>query len=149
MPPPNRPILLVEDDENDVLFMKMALEAAGVQNRLFVVTDGGQALEYLGGTGEFTDRKKFPVPYLILLDLKLPQVMGLDVLKWLRGKDELASTVVIVVSASANPADVEAAYRHGANAYIVKPPSFDKLQSAVQSIRDFWLRWNQPTRNFG
>ncbi len=148
MPRLERPILLVEDDENDVLFMKMALDGAGLQHPLIVVSDGQQALEYLGGSGKYSNRKKFPLPYLLLLDLKLPHVMGLDILKWLRERPEFASTIAIVVSASANPNDVETAYRLGAKAYIVKPPSFDALQVTAKAIKDFWFTANQPSRHF-
>src|SRR5262245_54836563 len=78
------PILLIEDNENDVLFMNLALEQAGVTNPVHVVKDGQEALDYLGGTSGHADRVKYPLPYLVVLDLKLPYVMGLDVLKWMR-----------------------------------------------------------------
>jgi CheY-like chemotaxis protein len=137
-------ILLVEDDPNDVLLMKIALESAGVQNPVQVVQDGKRALAYLEGKGRYADRSRFPLPYLVLLDLKLPHVMGLDVLKWLRQKTEFAPTIVLVLSASANPSDVKAAYRLGANAYLVKPSSLEKLKVLARSMRDFWLVQNEP-----
>ena len=77
-------ILQVEDDPNDVFFLQHAMKKAGVANPVQVATDGQQAIDYLRGVGKFADRKKFPLPCLILLDLKLPHVMGLDVLKWIR-----------------------------------------------------------------
>ncbi len=137
------PILLVEDDQNDVLFMKMAFEEVGVKNPLPVARDGKEALAYFEGTGRFADRKKHPLPYLVLLDLKLPHVMGLDLLKWMRARPELHSTIVLVLTSSSNPADLATAYQEGANAYLVKPTSFDQLKVLAQAIRDFWLVHNQ------
>ena len=138
-------ILLVEDDPNDVLFMKMALEAVGVRSPVLTVPDGKAALQYFSGTGEYSDRAKFPWPYLVLLDLKLPHIMGLEVLNWLRQKPEFASTIVVILSSSADPGDVQAAYRLGANSYLVKPSSYEKLQVLAQAIKDFWLVHNQPS----
>src|SRR5215475_4834342 len=138
------PILLVEDNENDILFLNMALEQAGVTNPVHVAKDGQEAIAYLSGTGQHSDRVKFPLPYLLLLDLKLPQVMGLDVLKWLRHRPEFDSTVVVVLTSSADPADVDAAYRLRANAYLVKPSGLANLQVLAQAIKDFWLLQNQP-----
>src|SRR5687768_9107081 len=92
----NQTILLVEDDANDVFFMKRAMKLAGVVNPVQVASDGRQAIHYLGGTGEYSDRTKFPLPGLVLLDLKLPHVMGLDVLKWIRAQPELKMVVVLV-----------------------------------------------------
>lgn len=141
-------ILLVEDDPNDVLFMKTALEAAGVENPLFVANNGREALAYLNGTGKFSERSRHPLPYLVLLDLKLPYVMGLEVLKAVRERPDLNSTIVIVLTASTNAADVETAYRLGANAYLVKPSSFEKLKVLIRSVKEFWLVQNQPSAPF-
>jgi CheY-like chemotaxis protein len=140
---PNATILLVEDDPNDLLFMKIALEDAGVKNPLVVAKDGKEALSYLGRTGPFSSHKKHPLPALVLLDLKLPHVMGLDVLKWARGKAELRSTIFVVLTSSSHPRDIESAYQLGANAYLVKPSSFDQLRVLARSIKDFWLVHNQ------
>ncbi len=140
----NPTILLVEDDENDALFLRMALKDAGVQNSVQVARDGEQALDYLNGTGAYAERGRHPLPYLVLLDLKLPHVMGLDVLKSLRKKAELASVIVIVLTASTNPSDVDSAYKLGANAYLVKPTSFEELQVIARCIKEFWLERNEP-----
>jgi CheY-like chemotaxis protein len=139
----HKSILLVEDDPNDALFMKMALDSARVKNHLETVTDGKQAVAYLSGSAPYNDRKKYPFPYLMLLDLKLPHMMGLEVLKWVREQPQFDGLVVIVLTASPSPADVEAAYHLGANAYLVKPSSYDKLEVLAKSIRDFWLMQNQ------
>ena len=138
-------ILIAEDDPNDLLFLRMALEAIGVQNPIAEAKDGKEALDYLNGNGAYTDRMRYPLPYLLLLDLKLPHLMGLDLLKWIRQCPELDSLVVIVFTSSANPADIDEAYKLGANAYLVKPSSFAKLQPMAQSLKDFWLIHNQSS----
>lgn len=139
----SRPILLVEDDENDVTFMKMAFKKVGVTDPVKVAAHGQEALDYLQGTGKFAKREDFPLPCLVLLDLKLPYVMGLGVLKWIREQPELESTVVIVLSASSENRDIETAYQLGANAYLVKPADLDKLYLMVKAIKDFWLTHNR------
>jgi two-component system response regulator len=136
-------ILLVEDDLNDVFFMQQAMRKAGIVNPVQVATDGQKAIHYLEGTGAFSDRDKFPLPCLVILDLKLPIVMGLDVLKWIRMRPELG-VPVIILSASSNEADIEAAYRLGANAYLVKPNAVEKLVAIARSIKEFWLVHNTP-----
>lgn len=141
-------ILIVEDDPNDVLFLKLALNKAGVANPLSVAEDGREALDYFVGTGKFSDREKYPLPYLVLLDLKLPQMPGLEFLKWLRENSEFSSTVVIVLTSSSDPRDIDAAYQLHANAYLVKPSGIDVLTALARSIKDFWLTKNQPPSAF-
>jgi two-component system response regulator len=135
------PILYVEDDPNDVLFLQRALQKAVVANPIHNVTDGQQAIDYLQGAGKFADRKQYPLPGLVLLDLKLPYVMGLEVLRWIRQQPQ-TPPVVIVLTASAEDADIAAAYRLGANAFLVKPSEASKLEEMVQAIKDFWLMHN-------
>ena len=136
-------ILLVEDEENDVFFMQEALKKAGVLNPIRVASDGQQAIDYLKGAGKFANREEFPLPCLVLLDLKLPYVMGLDVLKWIRQQPRLPAIVVILSSSKAEE-DVVTAYRLGANGYLVKPPDSGKLLDMAKSIKDFWLTQNTP-----
>ncbi len=143
MLPPTVTLLLVEDDPNDAFFMKTALEAVGVANPVRIIEDGRDALAYMSGGGRYSDRAEYPLPCLVLLDLKLPHVMGLEVLGWLRKRPEFASTIVIILTSSANPADIDAAYRLGANSYLVKPGSFDDLKVMARSIKDFWLMHNR------
>jgi DNA-binding response OmpR family regulator len=137
-------ILLVEDDENDAFFLIRALRRAGILNPIQHLRDGGEALIYFQGGGTFGDRNQYPLPGLVLLDLKLPRVMGLDVLKWMRGQDLFKSTVVIVLSASENQNDRASAYRDGANAYFVKPSDLDQLDVVASTLRDSWLNATQP-----
>ena len=134
-------ILQVEDDPNDVFLFKRAMEKVGVTHRIQVATDGQQAIDYLSGSGKFADRKEFPLPGLVLLDLKLPHVMGLDVLKWIR-KQRKAPWVVVVLSASGQATDLAAAYNLGANGYLVKPSQSIKLEEMVRAINSFWLTQN-------
>ena len=134
-------ILLVEDEENDVLLMQRALKRAAVVNAVHVATDGREAIDYLEGAGKFANRKEFPLPCLVLLDLKLAYVMGLDVLKWIRRQPELA-TIVILLSSSAAEADIAAAYRLGANGFLVKPPEAGQLLNMTIAIKDYWLTYN-------
>ena len=134
-------ILQVEDDPNDVFFLHKAMKKMGVTNPIQVVSDGQEAIDYLKGSGKFADRGKFPFPCLVLLDLKLPYVMGLDVLKWIRQQSG-AALPVIMLSASAQDADIAASYRLGANAFLSKPSEARQLEDMVKAIKDFWLTQN-------
>jgi two-component system response regulator len=139
-------ILLVEDDDNDVFFFKIAMTKAGAGFPLQVAIDGQQAIDYLAGTGKFGNREAFPLPGLILLDLKLPLVMGLDVLKWIR-QQHGSAPIVVILSSSQEENDVAAAYQLGANAYLVKPAEPSKLVDLVRSLTVFWLLQNTPPPN--
>ena len=134
-------ILQVEDDPNDVLFLQKAMKKMGVANPIQVAGDGQAAIDYLQGAGKFADRGKFPFPCLVLLDLKLPFVMGLDVLKWIR-KERGAALPVIMLSASAQDADIASSYRLGANAFVCKPSEARQLDDIARAIKDFWLTHN-------
>ena len=134
-------ILQIEDDPNEVFFLQRAMKKAGVANPVQVASDGQQAIDYLKGAGRFADREKFPVPCLVLLDLKLPYVMGLDVLRWIR-KQPGTAVPVVMLSASAEDADIATAYRLGANAFLTKPSEESKLVDMAKAIKDFWLTHN-------
>jgi len=137
----NKPILLVEDDENEVFLFTRALKRAGLETPPLIVSDGQQAIDYMDGIGKFADRLQFPFPYLVLLDLKLPRIKGLDVLKHIRAVHGSRPTVVIL-SSSKNAADVAGAYALGANAYLAKPTDYESLVRMAGSILDFWLNYN-------
>jgi CheY-like chemotaxis protein len=141
-------ILIIEDDPNDVLFLQLAFKKAGITNPVQIAKDGREALKYLFGEGSFSDRERFPIPYLVFLDLKLPQVPGLEVLKTVREKPEFNSTVIIVLTSSSDPRDIDASYQHGANAYLVKPSGIDALTATMQSVKEFWLGKNQMASVF-
>ena len=140
----NKPILLVEDDENDIFFMERGMKEAGITHPVQVARDGQEAVDYLGGAGEYADRRRFPLPCLVLLDLKLPRKMGLEVLKWIRGQPELETMIVIILSSSKLAPDITMAYRMGANSYLVKCP-VDKLSQLLVRVREYWLELNQAS----
>jgi DNA-binding response OmpR family regulator len=139
----NGTILLVEDEENDAFLMQWAVSRAGIVNPVRLATDGRAAIDYLKGAGQFANRGEFPLPCLVLLDLKLPYVMGLDVLKWIRRQPEFA-LIVLILSSSGAEADIAAAYHLGANGFLVKPSEADKLVDMVKAIKDYWLTQNSP-----
>lgn len=144
-----RCVLQVEDDENDVFLLEYTFKQAQVPVPLVAVRDGKQAMEYLAGIGEFADRDRFPLPRLVLLDLKLPRKSGLEVLEWMRATPSLRELPVVVLTSSSRPEDIQAAYRFGANAYLVKPPRADQLLELVKGLSEFWLRYNQVPSNLG
>jgi CheY-like chemotaxis protein len=140
---PSAPILLVEDDENDVLLTQLAFRTAGMSNPLQVAHSGYEAILYLGGDGIYVDRTRYPIPDLMLLDLSMPVLTGFDVLEWLRGHPPTSEVVVIVLTASSNPADIERAMALGAADYRVKPSNSAHL---VQILRELRARWLGPAR---
>ncbi len=134
-------ILLVEDSEDDVLFMQRALLVTGFTCSLQVAKDGQMALDYLSGVNEYADRKTYPLPALVLLDLNLPQVLGLDVLKWIRTRTDLQTLPILVLTSSGDRSDLERAYRLGANSYMVKPSDTDQLDGLVKCVVDYWFKY--------
>ena len=140
----NQTILLVEDDANDVFFFRRALKLAGALNPLQSAADGRAAIRYLDGAGEYSDRARFPLPGVVLLDLKLPHVMGLDVLKWIREQPGLRTIIVLIFTSSKLPSDIQRAYSLGANSYLVKPSAPDELAERIRLIQKYWLEINQP-----
>jgi CheY-like chemotaxis protein len=135
-------ILQVEDDENDIFFLGNAFQEAKISHPLQVVRDGQAAIEYLSGTGKYTDRSQYPLPCLVLLDLKLPRKMGLEVLKWMREQPHLQTVPVIILTSSSQPTDVEAAYRLGASSYLVKPSGVYELFELIKVFKAYWLEHN-------
>jgi CheY-like chemotaxis protein len=119
------------------------MKRAGMLNPVQVAMDGRQAIHYLDGADEFSDRKKFPLPSMVLLDLKLPHVMGLDVLKWIREQPELRTVIVLIFTSSKLPPDINKAYFLGANSYLVKPSEPEGLLRTVGLIKEYWLDVNQ------
>lgn len=135
-------ILLVEDNPDDVFFMQRAFKAAAIENPLQVAVDGQEAIDYLAGVGKFADRDAFPLPCLMLLDLKLPRKTGHEVLKWIRDRPDLATLIVIALTTSRETKDITEAYRLCVNAYLVKPTSPAELANIMTKIRDFWIDLN-------
>lgn len=136
---PDSTILLVEDNPDDIFFMRRALKAAEITNPLQVAETGEEAIAYLAGEGKYSDRAAHPLPCLIFLDLKLPGKTGLEVLEWLRGQTNHHNLIVLALTTSREPRDISEAYRLGANAYLVKPTSPSQLQTLLKSAKDFWI----------
>lgn len=136
-------ILLVEDDPNDVLLMQRAFRKAEITNPVQVLGDGEAVVRYLAGNGEYADRDRYPLPGLILLDLKLPLRSGHEVLVWLQQQPTLKRIPVVVLTSSNEVVDVNRAYDLGANSYLVKPVSFDALMDMVKTLNLYWIRLNE------
>jgi CheY-like chemotaxis protein len=136
-------ILLVEDDPNDALLLERAFRKAGLPYPLIIVSDGDQAVDFLQGIGKYRDRIKYPMPNLMLLDLKLPRRSGHEVLKWLRSRPGLKRLPVIVLTSSSEQRDVVAAYDEGTNSYLVKPSNAELLGQMVSQLEKYWLTLNE------
>ena len=136
-------ILLVEDDPNDVLLLERAFQKAGLQNLLKFVRDGAQAMDYLSAQGIFADRQKFPLPFLLLLDLKMPGMDGFEVLQWVRAQPELMRLLIVVLTSSNLQSDVDRAYELGANSYLVKPVGFEEMVNLIKRFEIYWTEINR------
>ena len=133
-------LLVVEDEPNDVLFIRRGLASAGIKKEIQVARDGEEAVAYLKGQEPFGDREKHPLPSLVLLDLKLPRRSGLEVLEWLRKEPSpLREIPVIVLTSSKEPRDVDRATELGILAYHVKPVGYAEFMTRVESIGQRWL----------
>ena len=137
--PENAVILLVEDQEEDILLIRRAFKKANLLNTLQVVRDGEEAIAYLKGVEMYRNRNEYPLPALVLLDLKLPRLSGLEVLKWIRGQPGLSVLRVVVLTASQRIQDVNLAYQLGANSFLVKPVEFENFVSVVNALQGYWL----------
>ena len=137
---PNR-ILLVEDDPNDVELIQLSLESYNFVNQIDVVTDGAQALAYLQGQAH--NPVSHPLPRLVLLDLKLPKVSGIEVLRAIRADPRTRELVVVVMTSSAEGKDLRACYELGVNSYIVKPLDFPQFKEVARQIGFYWMMLNQ------
>ena len=136
-------ILLVEDNRDDEALTLRALRKNRITNEVVVVRDGAEALEYLFGTGRYEGRDTTATPDLILLDLKLPKVDGLEVLRRLRADQGTRSLPVVILTSSAEEQDVLKGYGLGANSYIRKPVDFDEFMEAARQLGVYWLVLNQ------
>lgn len=133
-----KPILLAEDNEADVLLLTRAFKKAGLINPIHAVPHGEAAIAYLRGDGSFNDREKYPMPALILLDIKMPRATGLEVLAWIR-KSLKTYVPVVILTSSAMEEDHKAAQDRGADGYLVKPGTFDQLTEMVRRLHQRWL----------
>jgi CheY-like chemotaxis protein len=132
-------ILLVEDDLNDIFLVKRAFKMAHIDNPLQVATDGEEAVNYLRGQGKYADRQVFPLPRLVVMDIKMPRRTGFDVLDWIKRADRPIRLIpVVIVSSSDNPADINRAYELGANAYMIKPMDLHAVEHLFESLTHYW-----------
>jgi CheY-like chemotaxis protein len=136
--------LLVEDNEDDAFIIQRAFKTAGIVTHMVRCKDGKSALDYFEGEDGYRDRNLFPLPDLLILDLKMPLRSGLEVLRWLRSHPDFQSQIVVILTSSAEFRDVEEANRLHANAYLVKPSSLDGMIELARCIQTCWL--NEPLR---
>ena len=136
-------ILLVEDNPDHAELAMRKLDDGNMANRVFHVEDGEAALDYLNNRGAYADPVKYPRPHLMLLDLRLPKVDGIEVLKEVKGSDRLKSIPVVVLTTSAAERDLALAYQHYANSYLTKPVDFDSFSSLLRDLGFYWLAWNK------
>ena len=141
-------VLIAEDEEDYVLLLKKAFAEAKVPNPLFVVSTGSEMMQYLKGEGKYSNRIEYPLPDLLLLDLKLPGFNGLEILGWLRSHPGLSALRVIVLTSSEQMKDINDAYRLGANSFLVKPYDFTDLVSLAHVLQKFWLQMSRTPETF-
>lgn len=139
-------ILLVEDSLEDLELTQRALRNANLSNYIHVARDGAEALEFIFCEGPYSDRKIEDTPKLILLDLKLPKVDGLEVLERIKGDPRTRHIPVVILTSSKEQVDVVKSYQLGVNSYIVKPVNFESFTTAVQELGIYWLLLNQPPK---
>lgn len=139
-------ILLVEDNPNDVELTLRALKKHNLANKVHVVKDGAEALEYIFANGSYAHRKIENHPKVILLDLKLPKVDGLEVLRRIKSDERTKLIPVVVLTSSKEERDLVESYRLGANSYITKPVDFESFVKAVSELGLYWLLLNEPPR---
>ena len=136
-------ILLAEDDPNDVILFQRAMERASLSvDSLKVVRDGEKAISYLSGQGLYADRDLYPLPALLLLDLKMPRKSGPEVLSWIRKQPQLRYLNVVFLTSSNSSDDVRLAYEAGANSYLVKPVEFTEMVEMIRHVTFYWLEMN-------
>jgi CheY-like chemotaxis protein len=137
-------VMLVEDDLNDIFLVKRAFKIAHIYNPLQVVTDGQEAINYLRGMEKYSDRQTYPLPQLIVMDIKMPRKSGFEVLDSVKHDPLLRRIPIVIVSSSDNPSDINRAYELGANAYMVKPMNFKAVEHLFESITHYWVECAKP-----
>jgi CheY-like chemotaxis protein len=135
-------ILLVEDEPAHAELVMRSFEDHEVPNRIYHVSDGEQALNFLFRRGEYADRNSCPRPDVILLDLRLPRIDGLEVLKEIKAADDVRHIPVVILTSSEAEMDIAKAYDYHVNSYLVKPIDFDKFTRMMETLSDYWLVWN-------
>ena len=140
MRPDGQPfVLIAEDGESDVELLRRSFRQAGLNVPLHVVADGEACIAYLSGTGQYSNRAEYPLPDLLLLDLKMPRTNGFEVLKWIREQPSLSTLRVVVLTSSGRIRDINLAYQLGANSFLTKPLNFVDFTNAIQAMYNFWM----------
>jgi CheY-like chemotaxis protein len=139
-------ILLAEDSDADAFLVELALQKTGITNPIQRVRDGEEAIAYLNAEGRFADRVAFPFPEVIVLDIKMPKLSGLEVLEWIRDHPQFRVIPTIVMSCSDDAEDVRGAYNLGANTYFVKPSDFNVLARLIRTVHEYWELSTKPKR---
>ena len=137
-------ILLVEDEENDAMLLKMAFAKNNIPNPVQWVRDGLEAVAYLNGDGIYADRALYPFPEVLLLDLKMPRMTGMELLAWIAEHPDFKIIPTIIMTSSKQELDIEKAYQLGANTYMTKPCSFDELANMVKLTHEYWTISAKP-----
>ena len=145
---PKKIILLVEDNPDDVLLVQRALKRANIANEIVHAKDGVEAINYFDGKGAFANREPV-MPEVMLLDLKLPRLSGLEVLKKLRARNDTRLLPIVILTSSKEDRDLVASYEFGANSFVSKPVDFMKFAEAVQQLGLYWLLLNRPAPQNG
>lgn len=140
-------ILLVEDEKDDALLIQRAFAKAKVLNPLQVVRTGEEAVAYLRGTGPFANRAEFPLPALVLLDIKMPGMDGFEVLRWIREQSPVSTVRVVMLTSSSDMRDVNTAYKLGANSFLIKPVDFERFVEISQALNGYWLWLDKAPSN--
>jgi CheY-like chemotaxis protein len=131
-------VLLVEDDLNDIFLVKRAFKLARLESPLQVVTDGEEAIRYLKGEGRYADRSAYPLPKLVVMDIKMPRLSGFEVLEQVKQEGPLRRIPIVIVSSSDRHEDINRAYELGANAYMVKPMNYRSVEHLFEAITHYW-----------
>lgn len=136
-------ILLVEDNQDDIRFTKMAFEINKIPNRLRIVKSGEEALDYIFHRGDYEDSTRYPAPGLLILDLDVPHINGVDVLRIIKKEQQYRTIPIIMLTTSARDTDALQCYKHSANSYIVKPPDFQTFTEIIGQLAHYWLGLNE------
>lgn len=137
-------ILLVDDDPNDRFIMQSAFHRIGVNDPIYTLADGAEAISYIKGEGEYSDRNRFAIPTLLLLDLDMPRINGFDFLRFIKEHTHLRVIPTIILTSSCDPDDVKTAYLLGANSYLVKASTFDGVCDQLKFVYGYWMRVEVP-----
>lgn len=139
---PTHVLLVAEDDETDARLLERALRRSESEFKMVRVENGEQVIAYLEGRGRYADRALYPLPRVVLLDLRMPRKDGFDVLRWRQGSPQRFRVPIVVFTSSSLSQDVERAYALGANSYVIKPTASDQLESVVRALHEWWARHN-------